>query len=220
MCPLCKKKHSSKYSNDRNREYLRCNHCKLIYVPAEFHLTAGEEKTQYDFHTNNPADQRYRTFLSRLFLPLSNRLTPGSRGLDFGCGPGPTLSVMFEEAGFKMSVYDLFYAKDKSVFESFYDFISATEVFEHLHDPAYEINRLLSRIKLGGFLGVMTKLVENPLITNSEQFNNWHYKNDLTHICFYSQETFLWIAKKYQLELEFLAPDVIIMQKLHNNIES
>jgi hypothetical protein len=30
-------------------------------------------------------------------------------GLDYGCGPGPTLSSMFREKGFKMADYDLFF---------------------------------------------------------------------------------------------------------------
>jgi len=219
ICPLCKKIQSCEYSSDRNRDYLLCNHCKLIYVPEELHLTSEEEKKQYDFHTNNPADQGYRNFLSRLFIPLSERLTPNSKGLDFGCGPGPTLSVMLEEVGFNMQIYDIFYARNESVFENLYHFISATEVFEHLMNPAEEIERLLSSLEPGGYLGVMTKLVapsalEIAIPTNKEKFNNWHYKNDLTHICFFSQETFLWIAKKYQLTVEFIAADVVILQKM------
>jgi hypothetical protein len=219
ICPLCKKVQSSTYSSDRKRDYLLCQHCKLIYVPAEFHLTSEEEKTQYDYHINDPTDQRYRKFLSRLFIPLSTRLKANSLGLDFGCGPGPTLSIMFEEAGFNMHIFDLFYAKNDCVFDNSYQFISATEVFEHLKNPAQEIKRLLSSIESGGYLGLMTKLVDpsllkNSITSNKEKFNNWHYKNDLTHICFYSQETFLWIAKEYQLTVEFIASDVIILQKI------
>ena len=213
ICPLCKKVQSSAYASDRNRDYLQCNHCQLVYVPANFYLSPIEEKRQYDFHTNNPGDQRYRKFLSRLFIPLLARLKPGNKGLDFGCGPGPTLSVMFEEEGFNMSIYDLYYADNNSVFENDYDFITATEVIEHLKNPAQEIELLLSRIKTAGYLGLMTKLIIQPVIKSQLQFKNWHYKNDLTHICFYSQETFLWIAEKYQLNVEFLAADVILLQK-------
>jgi len=51
---------------------------------------------------NSPDDPRYRAFLSRLFIPLNERIAPESCGLDFGSGPGPTLSVMFEEQGHTM----------------------------------------------------------------------------------------------------------------------
>jgi len=46
------------------------------------------------------ADPRYRRFLARLAEPLIAHLPKGARGLDFGCGPGPTLSLMLREAGF------------------------------------------------------------------------------------------------------------------------
>ncbi len=209
ICPLCQKIQSSFYYHNHNRDYLQCDLCQLVYVPAEFHLTDRQEKKQYDFHTNNPADIQYRQFLSRLFIPLSSCLHPGSIGLDFGSGPGPALSVMFEEAGIKVFIYDKFYARDESVFENNYDFISATEVMEHLKNPAQEIKRLLSIIKPGGYLGIMTKLT-----ATQQQFQNWHYNKDLTHICFYSRQTFLWIAKKYQLTIEFAGKDVIIFKTM------
>ena len=208
ICPLCKKIQSSDYYIDKNREYLHCDYCQLVYVSAEFHLSAPEERKQYDCHDNNPEDQHYRKFLSRLFNPMLKRLEKQSCGLDFGSGPGPTLSVMFEEIGFTVFIYDKFYACDESVFEKEYDFVTATEVIEHLANPAEELNRLLTRIKPGGYLGIMTKLVDTR-----ERFKSWHYKNDLTHICFYSQETFLWIAQKYHLHVEFIGADVIILQK-------
>ena len=37
-----------------------------------------------------------------------------ARGLDFGCGPGPALTLLMEEAGFaKMNLYDPFYFADE-----------------------------------------------------------------------------------------------------------
>ncbi|MCK5666833.1 MAG: class I SAM-dependent methyltransferase [Thiotrichaceae bacterium] len=211
ICPLCDKIQSQPYFSDKKRDYLLCHHCYLVYVEEKFHISAIDEKKQYDFHTNNPYDQAYRQFLSRLFMPLKHQLKPGSKGLDFGSGPGPTLSIMFQEAGFDMQIYDLYYADNKDVFNSQYDFISATEVIEHIKNPAQEIKRLLSIIKPDGVLGLMTKLV-----IDRESFKNWHYKNDITHICFYSKKTFMWIANKYQLSVSFIDSDVIILKKSAN----
>ncbi len=208
ICPLCQKIQSCFYHRDNNRDYLQCQHCHLVYVPDNFHLSPEDEKKQYDFHTNNPEDIHYRKFLSRLFSPLLEHLKKPSQGLDFGSGPGPTLSIMFQEKGFNMAIYDKFYADDKHIFTQHYDFITATEVIEHLTQPAKELKRLISMINSKGYLGIMTKQV-----IDKEQFSHWHYKNDLTHICFYSKETFLWIAKTYSLESIFIGSDVIILQK-------
>ena len=68
-----------------------------MFVPRSYHLSAADEKAQYDLHENDPNDPGYRAFLDRLAGPLDKRLAPHSHGLDFGCGPGPTLSVMLEE---------------------------------------------------------------------------------------------------------------------------
>ena len=41
-------------------------------------------------------------------------------------------------------------------------------------------------------------------------FTGWHYKNDLTHIAFYSDATFDWLAKRYQAQVSYWGPDVAI----------
>lgn len=136
------------------------------------------------------------------------RLSPECSGLDFGSGPGPTLSSMFEEAGYTMTIYDHFYAREPAAFKKTYDFITATEVVEHLHDPLTELERLWACLKSGGILGIMTKLV-----LGRKEFARWHYKNDLTHVCFFSRSTFRWLASKWHGQLEFTDKDIILIRK-------
>ena len=207
-CPLCKITDISKFYQDRYRKYFRCRECNLVFVPSENFLSVEEEKARYDFHQNSPDDQRYRQFLNRIFVPMQEFLEPESHGLDFGSGPGPTLSVMFEDAGHSMFIYDYFYARDLSVLERQYDFITATEVLEHLRSPKKELDRLWTCLKPGGKLGIMTKL-----LSVSEIFARWHYKNDLTHVCFFSRSTFEWLASQWKAELIFTDKDVMIFHK-------
>lgn len=207
-CPLCDKAEVTHFVRDNRRDYFRCGRCALVFVPPQQRVSPEREKAEYDLHQNTPDDPGYRRFLSRLFEPLCERLPSGSRGLDFGCGPGPTLSVMFAEAGFPMAVYDPFYADDPRVFSHHYDFITATEVAEHLHRPGRELERLWECLRPGGTLGLMTKLVRDRAA-----FAGWHYKNDLTHVCFFSQETFRWLATRWGAELELIGSDVILLRK-------
>lgn len=208
ICPLCDNPAPEFYGSDRRRHYLRCGRCALIFVPQKFHLSPEDEKAQYDLHENNPDDPGYRAFLGRLFYPLEPRLAPGSRGLDFGSGPGPTLSVMFEEAGHRMAIFDKFYAPDVKILSAAYDFVTATEVVEHLAAPGRELARLWSLVRPGGWLGVMTKLA-----TGADDFAGWHYKNDPTHIAFFSRATFSWQAEQWRARLEFVDKDAILLQK-------
>lgn len=207
-CLLCEAPNADAFHHDNQRDYFRCQTCHLIFVPPEQHLSANAEKAEYDLHQNSPNDLGYRRFLSRLFIPMQVQLPPHSHGLDFGSGPGPTLSVMFREAGHTMAIFDPFYAPDNTVFDHQYDFITATEVVEHLRNPQMELNRLWDRLKPGGILGIMTKLA-----LDVDAFARWHYKNDLTHICFYSRETFRWLAGQWGVEAIFVGKDVILFRK-------
>ena len=171
-------------------------------------MSPKEEKSKYDLHENSSEDPGYRRFLTRLFDPLSHRLAPNSCGLDFGSGPGPTLSVMFEEAGHSMEIYDPFFAPETTVLQRQYDFIVASEVVEHLHYPRRELNRLWSCLKPNGLLGIMTKRG-----IDQEAFSRWHYKNDQTHVCFFSTETFQWLADHWRSILTFPGRDVVLFTK-------
>ena len=127
-CPLCQTRDGDVYFEDSQRHYLQCPTCNLVFVPSRYHLSGDAEKQRYDLHQNSSDDSAYRRFLSRIFLPVRARLSPNSHGLDFGSGPGPTLSKMFEEAGHSMAIYDPYYAKDESVWERRYDFITASDL--------------------------------------------------------------------------------------------
>ena len=208
-CPLCSSDQTQPYHRDQRREYWQCSICLLVFVPAKQHLNELEEKAEYDLHQNFPDDSGYRKFLSRLFLPMQEKQPPPALGLDFGCGPGPALAQMFKEHGYTMHVFDKFYANDSGVLSKQYDFITCTEVVEHLSAPGEILDRLFTILKPGGWLGIMTKLV-----LDQAAFSRWHYKNDLTHICFYSRDTFEWLAHRWRCSIEFIGNDVILLHKL------
>ncbi len=206
-CPLCDTADGSEFARD-SRDYFRCRTCQLIFVPPHQFLASEEEKAVYDYHENDPADPRYRNFLSRLFDPMATCVAPASRGLDFGSGPGPTLSVMFEEAGHSMQIYDAFYAPDPAPLSQQYDFITASEVAEHLYHPQYEFDRLWKCLQPGGHFGVMTTMA-----VDRAEFGRWHYKNDPTHVCFYSIATFQWLADRWSAALVVVNGNVVVFEK-------
>lgn len=205
-CPLCSSVHSQPYFSDKHRDYQQCPSCYLVFVPACQHLNAAQEKAIYDQHENSLADQGYRQFLSRLAEPLSQRLHTNSKGLDFGCGFAPLLANMLQQQGHSVALYDLYYYPDSGVLQQQYDFITSSEVIEHLSQPAKVLAQWKKMLKPRATLALMTKLV-----INQERFASWHYKNDLTHIAFYSRETFEFIANHYAMKVEFIANDVIFL---------
>lgn len=196
-CPLCGAG-TRNFCADRMRHYVECADCGLVSADPASHLSPREERAIYDLHRNDPGDARYRAFLARLADPLLARLTPGIRGLDFGCGPGPTLSPMLREAGMVMRDYDPCYAPDPRALQVEYDFVTCTEVVEHFRDPRAGWGQLAARVRPGGWLGVMTQLAPD----DPARFLRWRYRDDRTHVSFHRLATLRWLAATLGFALE------------------
>ena len=208
LCPLCRFGSCSFFFRDNEREYFQCPVCHLVFVHPGYHVSADEEKERYDLHRNDPGDQGYRDFLLQLFLPVRQCLKAGDRGLEFGSGPVPVLAAMFRDEGFDIKIFDPFYADNSEALSGQYDFITASEVVEHLRNPLDELDRLYRLLKPGGILGIMTGMSKGL-----EEFGEWFYKNDKTHICFFSPRTFSWIAGKWGAEIVYASGNVVILRK-------
>lgn len=188
--------------------YWACSNCGLRFMDAAHLPLPDQEKTHYDSHENNTDDQGYRNFLSRLAHPLMARLTAPQTILDFGAGPGPALAQMMAEHGHDVSIYDPFYHDDKTSLQRHYDVITATEVIEHFHTPRQMFDQLYDLLNQGGTLAVMTLLQDDDAT-----FATWHYRRDPTHVAFYREETFSWIADHYGYHLTRPHPNVAFFQK-------
>ena len=182
--------------------------CDLVFAHPRHFLSPGEELERYQHHNNDVEDPGYRSFLSKLYIPMIKRIAVNSMGLDFGSGPGPLLKLMLEEQGHNMSIYDIHYAPDKSVFERQYDFITSTETVEHLYKPMEELDRLWGCLKPGGILGIMTGLRHKNI-----DFAKWHYIRDDTHVVFFSPDSFCWLGEHWGTAPEFIGDSVILFQK-------
>ncbi len=206
QCPVCTSQNTSFFAKGENRLYIRCAVCDLVFVPERFFVSAKEEKAKYDHHQNSIENRGYVDFLNRLLLPLQMRLKPNAKGLDFGSGPGPTLHLLMRQAGYEMDIYDIFYHHDPTVFHKTYDFITMTEVIEHLHHPMRELERLWKMLQPDGYLGIMTAF-------RPEIFEGWYYKRDKTHIRFFTEKTFTYIAQTLDAKLDIVDKGVILLQK-------
>ncbi len=206
-CPLCLRPEAGFFCADRRRAYFRCPRCDLVFVPRVCHLSREAEKRRYDQHRNDPRDVAYRAFLQRLATPLLARLAPGAEGLDYGSGPGPTLSLMLAERGHRTALYDVFYAPDTAVLARSYDFLTCSETMEHFADPRREWRRFLHLVRPGGWIAVMTRLRDA-----AGDFSAWYYKNDETHVAFYSRATFHYLARRDGLGLSFEGDSVVLLR--------
>ena len=208
-CPVCLHDSTEQWLTVNRRRYWRCAVCQARFLDPGQLPDHETEKREYDQHRNDPDDPDYRRFLGQLAEPLLKRLEPASRGLDYGCGPGPALAHMMVEAGHAVSLFDPIYAPDPEVLGDCYDFVTCTEVVEHFHNPATEFERLHSLLEPGGWLGVMTRFQ-----TDDGRFANWHYRRDPTHVVFYRPQTFEWLGRQFGWEVECFPPQTVLARKL------
>lgn len=202
-CPLCASTDGTHYADWHQRSYLICPHCDLVWLHPSHRLPLDAEHAYYRTHQNSPDDAGYRRFLSPAADAVRAAMPPPASGLDYGCGPGPALAAMLDEAGYRMAVYDPRFAPDTGVLDHRYDLVTCTETVEHFHTPAEEFARLGGLLRPGGMLAVMTAF--RP---GREQFAGWHYVRDPTHTSFYSEATMAWIATRFGWRLTIPARNV------------
>lgn len=190
-----------------SRTFIACNACGVVFVPPAEHGSVEEERRRYLLHDNRPDHPGYRAHLDRLATPLLLRVPRGAAGLDYGCGPGPTLSLLLQERGLHVALHDPLFAPNPEALSCLHDFVTATEVLEHLRRPGEEIARMLGLLRPGGVLAVMTQLAPGD-----DAFAGWHYHRDPTHVAFYRAETLAFVARRHGCGLELLPDGVAFLQ--------
>jgi len=190
-CPLCGASPSRRLPA-RTRTLLKCGVCFLVYAERSELLPRERLKERYLFHENGIENEGYRAFLSRVIDAARPYLSPGARGLDFGCGPGPVLSTLAGREGLVMTDYDPIFCDVP--LNPPYEVIFSTECFEHFEEPARDIARVSALLGEGGILCIMTELW-----SETTDFGEWYYAADPTHVSFYSQETLDHVCRMFGL---------------------
>ena len=207
-CPVCDRDAGRLFASVDRHDYYRCRICEATFLARDQLPSARKELEEYRLHRNAPDDPAYRGFLSRLAKPLLARLPPGTTGLDYGCGPGPTLAALMRSGGHRMALYDPFFHPDPEALERTYDFITCTEVVEHFHHPARQFRRLDALLKPGGWLAIQTTFQ-----TDDARFARWNYRRDPTHVVFYRPLTFRHIARRHGWDSAFPHQNMVFMRK-------
>lgn len=208
-CTLCGNKEITPVASAGDyRSYHHCQNCHLIFADEGYRLSRKTERSRYSLHNNGIDKRGYVEFLGRVIQPCLPFLTRQMRGLDYGCGPQPTLSKIL--ANFRLVCYDYDPLFDFKHPYQEYDFVFATECFEHFYLPGKEFNNINSLLKSKGYLGIMTERWESR-----NQFDQWYYKRDPTHVSFFHWKTFLYICRNFGYEIKYADKSrVVILQKL------
>ncbi len=189
-CPLCQNQTGAQaVAGPDKREFWHCAHCQLIYVSPNHYPSFQVEKKRYQAHQNTIDDIGYVQFLEQAIAPTLPFLKPNQTGLDYGCGPNPTLSRLVQQHGWKCDDYDPIFVPEMP--SQPYDFMFATECIEHFFYPMHDFKRMKQWLKPHGTLTMLTGMWQSL-----EQFSTWSYARDFTHVCFYHANTMTYIANQ------------------------
>ena len=196
-CKICSGETNQLLDVQFEHMYFYCKTCHFVFIEDKHYVSFETEKEIYELHENSLDDKGYVTYLENYINEGVSPFIKEGLGLDFGSGPEPALATLLKKRGYEMDIYDRHYANNIDIWEKKYDFITSTEVIEHFHDPMDTLNRMVSILKPGGILSVMTLFLMDDL----SLFQNWWYRRDPTHIAFYSPITFEKIAEQLNLEI-------------------
>lgn len=191
--------------------YHKCARCDYIFLDEFFYVDNDREKKNYDKHDNSFDSLGYVKMFEDLIGDfIANDSKNIKTALDFGCGRGAVLSALLEKNSITCDVYDKFYFPQKIYENKKYDLIVSTEVIEHLSHPIEVLQELLSHIKEGGYLLLMT--IFHP--SNDDEFFKWWYIRDITHIGFFNLKTFEYIASSLNLKIvKHNSKNIILFEK-------
>jgi SAM-dependent methyltransferase len=182
-CPWCGSRVLEPFADRAPFHLDSCRTCGVAFVnpqPGDALLAEHYPKGYYATDASSPAVKdhlRWKRYDVRRLLPQIGKLAPG-RWLDVGAGIGGAL-VAAREAGFEVEGVELsaeaakFGSRefgvtihpgtldDFSIAAESYSVISLFHVFEHLRDPAHELERLVGLLRPGGALVIESPSLES-----------------------------------------------------------
>lgn len=206
-CPLCLETGELFYQQ-KKQTFLLCPQCKGIFVPTPLRPAPSEEKERYLKHHNDISDPGYQAFVSPMVEAICRDFSPEHKGLDFGAGTGPVISAMLAEKNYQTQLYDPFFHPNDAFLQQEWDYIICCEVMEHFYHPRESFALLFRLLKKGSKLFCMTGIYHA-----GKNFNHWHYKNDITHVFIYQQDTLQWIQQHWGFSKLTVEENLILFEK-------
>ncbi len=213
------------------RQFFQCKHekpsdCSGFFVNPYHFSSAGEQKKRYLLHTNELAlcaDRNgYRKYLEKFtqcVLSYAKKTgTPTLHLFDYGSGPSPALVMLLKEYNMKfffqhdvkVKHWDPFFYPEGDFFENGADIVFCLEVIEHFENPLDGFRGLATACAQNGLIAVKTQLAPKDF----NEFRKWWYKEDKTHVSFYTMKSIENCAGLVGLHVEATSEGVVFLRKI------
>ncbi len=227
-CPFCENTAIKEYS--LSKKYYHCeanrnNGCGGFFVHKSFFDSTEEQKKRYLQHKNELNIQSekngYRKYLEKFVSTVLTYVDDQDKNIhtlfDYGSGPSPSLVMLLEEYNqtsfFSNDVsikhWDPFFYPDGDFFTNGADIVFCLEVIEHFEKPLEGFNGLAKSCAKDGLIAIQTQLAPNTF----EEFKTWWYKEDSTHVSFYSLKAIKECAIRAGLTFEAEKNGVVFLSK-------
>lgn len=173
--------------------YRHCGDCGGLFLVRDFLPSADDERKRYELHHNSASDSGFRTYLETFIDPVLVNVShyagdePVRTVFDYGSGPEPVLVEILRDRGFDVRGWDPFFAPETLPFEGGADLVICHEVAEHFFEPRRDFTLMAKAVKPGGYLAVGTMLLPSGGAEVRDFFKTWWYRQDSTHISFYTE---------------------------------
>ena len=193
-CRLCGGKVGPSWvSSDKAKtRYFQCETCDYVQMEEAFLPSSAQEKSRYETHKNS--DSTYEKYLSKILDESSLGLKPKEAILDFGSGPFPMAEKILSQRGLSIQSYDPYFQPKSPA--GLFDVILLHEVVEHFTYPlqTFAAIRLLTANE-GRWL------IHTQFFPGFQNFQNWSYRRDFTHVGFYNWKSLSTLAEKYGMRI-------------------
>lgn len=206
-CPLCYTQ-ANHFFQDKRRNLYHCEHCLLIFADPNSYLLPHIAQIRYQ-QNRHKRKKSFQAFITSAIDEVAALSQAPISVLSFGrVMSNKKLLNQIKKQGHKLTQYEPYNTASHTLSSSQYDLICCYRVLEHFHKPRVETQRLATLMKPGGWLAICS-----PLLTQVDNFSQWHHKNNVTHVSFYQIETIEFLAKQLGFKLLLATNDLILMQK-------
>lgn len=196
------------YTSSKSREFYQCKRCGYTQVHSQNFVSTEDEKNRYLLHNNDVESEGYQNYLKPIIGEIFNRQKPTDQGLDYGSGPSSVVVHLLHKKSYQIKSYDPLFYNNSEILKQTYDFVVCTEVVEHFQNPIQEFLKILQLLNPQAHLYLKTEMTD--LV---QDFPNWHYHRDFTHVGFFSQKSFQFLEDKLPLKLIKFDSQFVIFNK-------
>lgn len=195
-----------------NLVYHTCKKCDGIFLDSSFFLSKSEQKKRYEKHNNSLSDNGYKNFLKAFIDPVLNFSDVSSiicnckemKILDYGSGPEPALIQLLNEYKVndmlpkttEIRGWDPFFAPNEFFYSQGAFLVTCLEVVEHFETPKVDMQKLSSCCAKNGYVAIGTELIPDNDVA---KFSKWWYRQDKTHVSFFSKKALITLAENVGL---------------------